>query len=147
MPKILFVDKNPGLCKRVIEAGICEVVCGDIFEQKGVLVTASNPWFSMWGWLDKAIADRYPEICNYKKYIGGWNERLQNIIFTITVDEHIKASEDLVREAINFAIHNAQDNETILLSWLGTWIWWLPEKTFVSILLDVLQPQWNDQSM
>lgn len=145
--KILFVDMNNRLCDMVSQLNMCDVICWDILEQEWVIVTASNPSFTMWWGLDRAIANKYQSICNRKKTKKWGNERIANIIFTITVDDNIQATPELVSDAIEFAVKNTQDSETVLLSWLGTWIWGLPEKTFVNILSDVLKTIWNHQSM
>jgi hypothetical protein len=145
--QIIFVDTNKQLCQKVLDARLCPVYNGSIFDLDWVIVTASNPRFSMgWG-LDRAISNRYPSLCNWKKSKLWGNERIADIIFTITVGDDIVATFDLVREAIEFAIENTREWETLLLSWLGTWIWWLPEDEFINILSVVLQNQWSHQSM
>lgn len=144
--KILFIDKNKSLVDKVSKLWL-ETYCDDIFNYKWVIVTASNPKFTMWWWLDRAIYNRYSDVCKIKQSKLWLNERIEDIIFTITVNNNIQAEEYLVKEAIEYAIDNIKPNETLLLSWLGTWIWWLSEEKFVKILHSVIISKWNDQYM
>jgi len=145
--KLIFVDKNQSLVDKVKELWICECYCDNIFNYEWLIVSASNPRFTFGGWLDKLIAQKYIMECGAKAWKGGGNERIGGIIFTITVNDNIEATPLLVEQAIQFAIDNTNDGETLLLSGLWTWIWRLPEETFVNILSIMELPQWNDQSM
>jgi hypothetical protein len=132
--KILIIDQNKKLIKKVKEAikhlpfkGV-SAKAGDIFKEKGVIVSASNPNFTCGGGLDKAIMEH-----GYKppKKQG----RKGNIIWTITVDKEIKSSRELIKEAIKFALSKINRNETLLLTGLGTGIGGLEVDDFVWILL------------
>lgn len=143
--KLLFIDKNQSIVDKVKELWI-EAHCDDIFKYEWVMVSASNPMFSFWGGLDRLIAEKYIMECWAKAGKGWGNERIGDIIFTITVWEDYKATPLLIEQAIQFALDNVNDDETILLSWLGTWIWGLPEDTFVNILSLIELPQWTEKS-
>ncbi|MEI6289577.1 MAG: hypothetical protein WCP19_04020, partial [Chloroflexota bacterium] len=98
--KILVVDKNQELIKQV-QAAISNlpysnisVKVGDIFEEEGVIISASNPYFSCGGGLDYAIAARGH---NPPSKPG----RQGPIIWAITVDEHLVSSKELIRDALD----------------------------------------------
>ncbi len=138
MPNIIFVDLNADLCEAVFETGL-PVVHADYFQyankvDRPVLVTASNPHWSMGGGIDALFLKHYPLVVQHKQAKGGGMERIQNIVFTITVGDHFRATEQLVEEAIRFAANNTHEGETLLLSGLGTGIGGLSEKQFVEIL-------------
>ena len=62
--KITFIDQNTSLVQKVRKAVKhfpvkIEVKEGDIFNEEGVIVSASNPSFSMGGGLDAQIAKRF----------------------------------------------------------------------------------------
>ncbi len=145
---ILFVDKNEYLTSKVselfstlsVENNMPElgVVCGEVKRPFGVAVTASNPDFTMGGGWDAFVAKWYPfEVFRARKNIGK-NQRISDVIFTITVGRDLKATEELVEEALRFALLNVKENETLLLTGLGTGIGGLPEDTFVALLESVL---------
>lgn len=142
MPNIHFVDLNADLCEAVFELAI-PVAHADYFQyanktDRPVLVTASNPHFSMGGGIDALFAKHYPLIVQHKQAKGGGMERVQNIVFTVTVDNHLRATKEKVKEAVEFAIMNTHEGETLLLSGLGTGIGGLSEKEFCEILKEVL---------
>lgn len=138
MSKILFVDQNDDLIEKVILASVpCEVWCGDIFTCNGVIVSASNPFFLMNGGLDKQIKEHYPKTCALIDPNLG-NQRINNVIFTVTVGQDYQATPELVREAIRFALEKVDENEKLLLSGLGTGIGGLDLDTFVQILKEEL---------
>ena len=135
--KIKFCDLNKWLVKKVRKAiPHFECIHWDIFEQKWVIVSASNPLFTFWGGLDVLIANKYPSECKEKQSKKGWNERIGNVIFTITVDDKIQSNKVLIREALTSIMMYWKEDETILLSWLGTAIWWLSEDDFIDVLKD-----------
>jgi len=140
--QIIFVDKNESLVKKVKKAikffpEKITVKCGDIFEESGVIVSASNPKFTMGGGLDALIAQKYPKECGDIDRKDG-NQRHGNVIFTITVGEDLMATRELVTEALRAAFDNTEKNETVLISGLGTGIGGLDEDDFVWIFLKVL---------
>ena len=135
--KIKFIDLNKWLVKKVSKAiPHFECICDDIFNHKWVIVSASNPSFTFGWWLDKSIAKKFPNECAEKQSKKGWNERIWNVIFTITVDDNIKSSKELIWKALQSIMMFWEENETILLSWLGTSIWWLSEEDFIDVLKD-----------
>ena len=147
MTNIHFVDLNADLCEAVFELAI-PVAHADYFQyankvDRPVLVTASNPHFSMGGGIDALFAKHYPLIVQHKQAKGGEMERIQNIVFTVTVGNHFQATEQLVEKAIRFAIENTHNGETLLLSGLGTGIGGLSQKQFVEIMKKVCYPQEN----
>jgi len=140
MKKIIFIDKNKRLVNKVKKAlGECkiQVKCGDIFAQGGVIVSASNPDFTMGGGLDYLIAQKYPKECIEARKTPNKNKRIGNVIFTITVDDKLKSNYKLVKKALSFAKKSLKKNETLLVSGLGTGIGRLSYKDFASIFVEV----------
>lgn len=111
---------------------------GSIFDLKGVIVSASNFYYQMSGGLDAQINRRYFNECEEARKDPGVNQRIGNVIFTITVDENLNATPELVRNAVRFALDNVKKDETLLLSGLGTGIGSLNIETFCDILLEEL---------
>jgi hypothetical protein len=104
-------------------------------------MTASNPHFSMGGGLDAKFLEYFPYYCKVKQIKGGGNERIGNIIFAVTVGSDFKATKELVKEAIQFAIDNTDEGETLLLSGVGTGIGAngnFTEDDFVEVLKSLL---------
>jgi hypothetical protein len=133
--RLKFVDLNDQLVSKVRELGI-EAHQGDIFQYEGVIVSASNPRFTFGGGLDKLISLHFPDECALVDR-GKGNQRIGNVIFTITVGRDYRASPELVEEAIRFAIDNTKEGETLLLSGLGTGIGGMSEKDFIKILSNI----------
>ena len=142
--KIKIVDKNPKLIKAVkqllkaVPYKDVTAKVGNIFKHKGVIVSASNPLFSMGGGLDAEIAKRYPKECAKAQKKKGVNQRIGDVVFTVTVDEELKSSRRLALTALNFAISKTKSNETLLISGLGTGIGGLATEVFVSALMEAL---------
>ena len=141
MKKIIFIDQNESLVKKVKKAvkylpWDITVKQGDIFKEKGLIVSASNPTFSMGGGLDAQIAKRFPKECTKVKQ--GKNQRIGDIVFTITVNEELKATGELVKKALKFALVKTRTNETVLVSGLGTGIGGLDEDDFVWLFLSAI---------
>jgi O-acetyl-ADP-ribose deacetylase (regulator of RNase III) len=142
MKKIKLIDLNKSLVKKVKTAikylpfNNVTAECGDVFRQEGVIVSASNPQYSMGGGLDILIKQKYPLECS--KVIKGKNQRIGNVIFTITVDNNIKSSRELVSKALKFALKSTKKNETVLISGLGTGIGGLDEDDFVWLFLQAV---------
>ena len=107
----------------------------DKFEKtnKNVIVSASNQDFIMGGGIDALIATEYKEEC--KKVTKGENQRIGNVIFTITVDKDLKASIKLVEESLKFAFENIKKGENMMLTGLGTGIGELDIENFIWIFL------------
>ena len=140
--KIVFIDKNESLVAKVKKAVKylpfkVTAKCGDIFKEKGVIVSASNPMFSMGGGLDALIAEKYPKECGDIDRKEG-DQRHGNVIFAVTVGEDFKATRELVESALNSALDCTEKDETVLISGLGTGIGGLDEDDFVWIFLKVL---------
>jgi hypothetical protein len=139
---LLFVDLNADLVEKVSTLGI-ESICTDYFQtankiHRPVLMTASNPHFSMGGGLDALFAKHYPLIVQHKQAKGGDMERIQNIVFAITVNSYLSASPDIIEKAIRFAVENTHDGETLLLSGVGTGIGQLTELDFINVLKRII---------
>ena len=144
--EIKFIDQNEGLVKKVTKAikylpfqGVSAHV-GDIFKHKGIIVSASNPHFSMGGGLDALIAKKYPDEV---KVVQKKNKPMQvdNVLFTITVGEDLVATRELIAEALRFAFdekNHKAPNQTILVSGLGTGIGGLDEDDFVWLFLQAV---------
>lgn len=143
MLNIIFVDFNESLVKKVSALGI-ESHHSDFFTfaynhvERPVLMTASNPFFSMGGGLDWEFAKQFPKLCEYKRNKGTGMERIMNVCFTITVDDRLKATKESVRSALKFAIENTHEGETLLLSGVGTGIGGISEEDFISALKEVI---------
>lgn len=140
MKKIVFIDKNKRLVNKVKKAlgeSKVQVKHGDIFAERGVIVSASNPNFTMGGGLDALIARKYPKECAEARNTPGKNKRIGDVIFTITVDNKLKSNIMLVRKALNFAKRNLKKNETLLVSGLGTGIGGLSYKAFANAFVEV----------
>lgn len=138
MSKLIFCDLNPSLCEAVAELGVV-YFCGDYFlyanrVNRPVLMTASNPHFSMGGGLDAVFLKHYPLIVQHKQAKGGGMERIQNIVFAITVDHTYRATPDMIEKAIRFALENTHEGETLLLSGIGTGIGGMSTAQFVDVL-------------
>lgn len=137
--QIIFVDTNRRLADALYKACTKErlhsigFICGSVLEPCGVIVTASNTDFTMGGGWDACVKRWYPSEC--ARVEKGINQRIGNVIFTITVDKNLRATENLVREALRFALDNVKDNETLLLTGLGTGIGGLSEELFIKIFL------------
>lgn len=140
MKKIIFIDKNKRLVnkvKKALDTSKIEVKYGDIFAEDGVIVTASNPDFTMGGGLDALIARKYPKECKQAQKTPGKNKRIGNVIFTITVDKKLNSNSKLVMKALRFAKKNQKKGETLLISGLGTGIGGLSYKNFIECLSEV----------
>lgn len=111
-------------------------VHGRILEPFGVMVSASNPLYTFGGGWDLLIRKWFPIECSQVK--DGVNQRIGNVIFTITVNRDIEASKDLVREALRFALSNVKEHETLVLTGLGTGIGGLKIEDFVEIFKEVV---------
>lgn len=142
---IIFCDFNKSLCQKVFDLQLPDlaVAYGDIFRFKGVIVSASNPQFTMGGGLDAIIAQKYPHETKIKQKLGGGNERLGEVIFTITVNDHLEATPELVREALRFALDNVYADETLLLTGLGTGIGGMDEDKFIQLLKEAIYERSN----
>ncbi len=139
--KIIFCDTNKELVKKVKRAVKhfpieikCD--CNNIFSYEGVIVSASNSLFTFGGGLDALIKKYYSKECSQK--IKDGNERIGNVIFTITVDKDFKATRELVKNAILFALKETKENEILLLSGLGTGIGGLDYDEFIYCFLSAL---------
>ena len=140
MKNIIFIDNRSSIVLKVAEKGI-QAIHGDYFDlsskiPRHVLCSASNPSFTFGGGIDRFFHEKFPHYCEIKQLKGGGNERIGNICFTISVSSIIKANDELVRNAIRFAIDNTDDTETLILSGIGTGIGLLNEDKFVEILAE-----------
>jgi hypothetical protein len=135
---IKLIDLSKDLIDLALENGI-DAVYGDYFvegykQTKPVFVTASNPAWTFGGGIDYIIAKHFSHLCSIKQNRGGENERIANLIFTITVDNNLKATKEMVGQALKFAIENTCDNETLCLTGLGTGIGCLSIQEFIDLL-------------
>jgi hypothetical protein len=140
--KIKFCDLNHNLVDRVRELGI-EAYCEDYFMfalsvPRHVLVTASNPNYTFGGGIDAIFKSNFSLYCEAKQYRRSEMERIGNICFCVTVGDDLKATKEQVKKAIQFAIDNTYEGETLLLSGVGTGIGGLSEDTFCEILKELL---------
>jgi hypothetical protein len=140
MTKIIFIDNRASIVAKVAAKGI-QAVHADYFEASAkiprhVLCTASNPSYTFGGGIDRFFYEKYPHYCEIKQLKGGGNERIGNICFTISVSNAIKSNEELVKDAIRFAMDNTDEGETLVLSGLGTSVGLLNEDVFVELLAE-----------
>ena len=144
--KIVFVDKNKSLVKKVKELfekigdwyGMeFSTYYWDVFDFKKKnpdykLCTASNPNFSMsWG-LDAQIKKYYPDECNnLKEFVC-----TKNLFPIITVDNDIKSNRSLIKRALaGIYAHTYKFN--FILTGIGTSIWWLDEIILLNELINL----------
>ncbi len=78
---------------------------------------------------------RYSKLGWFQIPPKGKNKRIEDIVFTITVNEELKATRELVKEALVFALKETREDETVLISGLGTGIGGLDEDDFVWLFL------------
>lgn len=133
-----IIDTNNKLIEACKRAGF-DAICADYFREanniyKHVLCTASNPQWTFGGGIDALFYDKFNGYCVYKQVKGGGMERIGNIVFTITVDSNCRATKEQVQRAIQFAVDNTSDDETLCISGLGTGIGGLSIGEFVGIL-------------
>ena len=145
MSKVVFCDLNRELVLKIKELGI-PVHWGDYFAHvrtidKPVLMTASNPAFTFGGGIDAKFYENYKGWCDDKQERPGYNERIENICFVITVDNHLKASREKVKEAIQFSLDSLKEGETLLIHGAGCGIGANPQFTkddFVVLLKELV---------
>lgn len=142
MNKILVADLNQDLIEAVQFAQI-PCVLGDYFLEASkvkypVLMTASNPRWTFGGGIDANFAEKYPFLVQTKRFKGGQMERIQNITFTITVDDRYQATKETIKEAIVFALSTLNESETLVLSGVGTGIGGLSVDDFVQVLKEIV---------
>ena len=140
-----FVDTNKELVKKVKKLfdnyrGTRELdtFCWDVFEYKKLhpefkIATASNPQFTMWAGLDKAIAETYPqEIGQLREF---WIT--DNLFWLVSVDENIKTDRARIRRCLA-GVYAYRCTINIILTGIWTGIWWLSEEDFISELSKML---------
>lgn len=142
MSKVIFVDLNEELVNQMKELGVPSYH-SDYFKkaseiENAVLMTASNPRFTFGGGIDAGFYQNYRGWCLDKQERGGGNERIGNICFVISVDSHYKVDEQKVREAIQFALENTHEDETLLLHGIGTGIGGLKINKLVEIIKELV---------
>lgn len=139
---IVLIDNR----KEVTDAAskLVETIRGDYFlesyrMERPVLMTASNPRFTMGGGLDAEFVRHFPELVRFKQVRGGGMERIANVVFAVTVGDDLRATAETVEDALRFAIANTDENETLCISGVGTGIGGLSVGEFVSVLADVIK--------
>lgn len=156
IPKIKFVDQNAHLTETMTNlpfkvSGNTEyffdVIHGDYFREAyktpfPVLMTASNPLFTFGGGLDYHFMQNFPGLCEYKREVGGGNERIANICFTVTVDKDLESNIDIIKSAMSFALDSVQKNETLIMSGIGTGIGGLSIEDFIDVLSGLFEEKY-----
>ena len=135
MMKLTFVDTNKKLVKKVKKLfdnyrGTRELdtFCWDVFEYKKLhpefkIATASNPQFTMWAGLDKAIAEKYPqEIGQLREF---WIT--DNLFWLVSVDENIKTDIARIKRCLA-GVYAYRCIINIILTGIWTGIWWLRKR-------------------
>lgn len=102
-----------------------------------VLMTASNPQWTFGGGIDRIFKERFPELVAQKQTSGGPMERIKNICFCITVDNTLRATKQSVIDALTFAKQHTNDDETLVISGVGTGIGGLAVNDFIDALKEV----------
>lgn len=138
MSKFIVVDLNRELVEEVTKLGI-EAHCYDYFlkayaTSRPVLLTASNPQWTFGGGIDHIFTKHFPILCRYKQVKGGEMERIANVVFTITVDDKLRASKEQVEKAISFALDNTYEGETLVIHGVGTGIGGMSVQDFCEII-------------
>lgn len=138
---MIIIDNRKSIVIKAIKAGF-EGIHGDYFYEalkipRHVLCSASNPYFTFAGGVDKELSNNFPLYCEEKQSKGGGNERIGNVCFTISVNKRLDSNAQLVREALQFAKDNTFEGETLCLCALGTSIGNLDEDVFISLLKEV----------
>ena len=141
--KLKLIDNRFSIVERCQKAGI-DAVHGDYFTEvlkipNHVLCTASNRSFTYGGGIDRQFLDHFPLYCQDKQKRAGTNERIGNICFVITVDAKLQSNKELVRKALEFAVENTMEHETLCIVAGGCGIGLLPEDVFVEVLKEVLK--------
>lgn len=129
-------DLNRKLILACKEAGL-DAEWGDYFShgvENAVLMTASNPKWTFGGGIDAAFYDHFPELCQEKQDKSGGMERIGNIVFCITVDEHYRAAKEIVKKAVQFAASQLKEEETLIVHGAGCGIGGLAIADFVEII-------------
>lgn len=139
---MIFCDLNKRLVVAVKKLGV-PAYCQDYFARarvtpNAVLMTASNPQFTFGGGIDAAFMREFPELCREKQERPGYNERIGNICFTITVGPHYRATPEMIEKALRFAINQTGKDEELIVNGVGTGIGGLSSDEFVSVLKKVL---------
>ncbi len=127
--KIIFADLNKEL-KEKVKKGFkewennthCELIVSkkDVLETKklypnALIVTASNPDFTMSGGLDATLKKAYPDQCeNVREF-----KFTKDLFFTISCDESIKTNRDIIKRAL-LGVYFASREYNIILTGLGT---------------------------
>lgn len=143
MNKIIFCDINKELLEKVKKLfkdcrnnTHCQLITSDkdVLQTKkeykdALIVTASNPNFTMGGGLDKVIKDNYPEQCNSPR------EFLftEDLFFTISCDENIQSNKEIIKRALLGCYFASRKND-IILTGIGTSIAGLSEDEFLDEL-------------
>lgn len=133
---IKLVDLNRSLIQEAKKADI-DATWGDYFsdiQPNEVLITASNPKWTFGGGIDAKFFQLYPFDCREKQEIGGGMERIGRIVFAITVDENLRATEEIITKALEFGLSQLKKGEVLRVSGLGTGIGGLPTNSFIEIL-------------
>jgi hypothetical protein len=142
MNNLIFVDLNKKLVDKVSKLGIKSINSDYFFTgyklERPVFMTASNPNFSMGGGIDFSFNQHFPELCRFKMMRGNKEmERMSNIVFTITVDDDLQATAEMVKKAFEFAKSNTHESETLLIHGAGTGIGGLSHDEFLQVIKEV----------
>jgi hypothetical protein len=138
MKHLIFCDLNHSLVEKVKAIGV-EAVQNDYFNQsldtdRAVLMTASNPYYTMGGGIDMQFSKNFPLYCNEIQHLSSGNHRIGNICFCVTVGTDYKATKEIVKNALEFAWANTYDGETLLVHGAGCGIGGLAHDDFIEIL-------------
>lgn len=139
--KIKIADLNSRLIARLQEEGF-DAECDDYFRvvyrtKQPVLMTASNPMWTFGGGIDAVFTHHFPKLIELKQVKGGTMERISNICFCVTVGSNYRADRETVKRALQFAKSQTGEDETLVISGVGTGIGGLDIETFVDILKEI----------
>ncbi len=141
--KLIFCDLNKELKKKVKKVFEEEannihseliVSNTDLLKTKkkynnALIVTASNPMFTMGGGLDKVIKDKFGKQCENAREF----KFTKDLFFTITCDENIKSTRKMIKRAL-LGVYFANRKNDIILTGLGTSIAGLSDDEFITEL-------------
>jgi O-acetyl-ADP-ribose deacetylase (regulator of RNase III) len=139
---LIFAEKNQEL-RELFKSNFphIEVVDDAFAYPDAVIVSCSNPKFTMGAGLDAEIAKRYELateiIQSYaEKYplmvLPGFTARIGNVLFSVTVGDDLKASIRGITDVL-IAVKILAKKELVVMTGLGTGIGGLPHEEFIEL--------------
>lgn len=104
-----------------------------------VVVTCSNPWFTMAGGIDAVIRRKYPLECAIwekerpNQASVGFIQQISSVLFTVTVDIHLKASEEGIKTILQYLWTLKDEKMPYVFTGMGCGIGGLSKERFVEL--------------